>query len=459
MMTIQSSLTRPVAEQDETLIGPRSHAAFRRAREVFPDGTSRVTIERDPIPRYMSHGRGAYLFDADGRKFLDLNANFTTLIHGHAFAPVVAALEQQLRDGTCFANPTEKEIELAALICGRVSGIERIRFCNTGTEAVMFAIKAARAVTGRPAIAKVEGSYHGAYDWVEVSQASTPATWGSPTKPQSVPYYKGMPSSVLSEVVPLRFNDPKCAIQQIAQHAASLAAIVLDPMPSRAGLIAADPEFIRALQTVAREHSILIISDEVLNFRQGFQGAAARYGLEPDLYALGKIIGGGLPIGAIAGRASMMEVFDAEEKKPAVPQGGTFSANPMSMSAGLVAMQRLDEAAFTHLERLGNTLRARLVQAIERWQIAFSVTGAASLFRIHPKRRAPRDFREAFWSPSEAAVMTELTRFFAAEGIILPNGAAACLSTPMNDAEIDFIGQVFEHFLSSRAQCLEWGQM
>jgi glutamate-1-semialdehyde 2,1-aminomutase len=455
-MTVQSSLPHPVAEQDETLVGPRSRDAFRRAREVFPDGTSRVTIERDPIPRYMSHGRGAYLFDTDGRRFLDLNANFTTLIHGHAFAPVIAALDQQLRDGTCFANPTEKEIELAALICGRVPGIDRIRFCNSGTEAVMFAIKAARAWTGRPAIAKVEGCYHGAYDWVEVSQASTPATWGSPAKPQSVPYYRGMPSSVLGEVVPLRFNDAKGAIEQITLHAASMAAIVLDPMPSRAGLIAPEPEFIRTLQNVAREHNIVIISDEVLNFRQSFQGAAARYGLEPDLYTLGKIIGGGLPIGAIAGRASVMEMFDADQKRPAVPQGGTFSANPMSMSAGLVAMQCLNQDAFGHLERLGDMLRARLAHAIERWQVAFSVTGAASLFRIHPKRRPPSDFREAYWSPSEAAVMTELSRVFAAEGIILPNGAAACLSTPMIDAEIDLIGQVFEHFLATRAQLLEW---
>jgi len=458
MMTVQSSLPCPAAGQDETLIGPRSREAFRRAREVFPDGTTRVTIERDPIPRYMSYGRGAYLFDADGRKFLDLNANFTTLIHGHAFAPVVAALEQQLRDGTCFANPTEKEIELAALICGRVTGMDRIRFCNTGTEAVMFAIKAARAWTGRPAIAKVEGSYHGAYDWVEVSQASTPANWGSPAEPRSVPYYRGMPASVLREVVTLRFNDTEGAIRQIRQHAASLAAIVLDPMPSRAGLIAPDPEFIDALQDVAREQKVLIVSDEVLNFRQSFNGAAARYGLEPDLYALGKIIGGGLPIGAVAGRAAVMDMFDADEKKPAVPQGGTFSANPMSMTAGLVAMQCLDHAAFAHLERLGDKLRARLAHAIERWQGPFSVTGAASLFRIHPERRPPRDFREAFWSPSKTAVMKELTRFFAAEGIILPNAATACLSTPMGEAEIDFIGEVFEQFLSSRAQHLGWGQ-
>jgi glutamate-1-semialdehyde 2,1-aminomutase len=458
-MTVQTSLPRSTAAQHEApAVGPRSSDAFRRAKDVFPDGTTRVTIERDPTPRYVSHGSGAYMYDADGRKFLDLNANFTTLIHGHAFAPVVTALERQLRDGTCFANPTEKEIELAALICGRVPGIERIRFCNTGTEAVMFAIKAARAFTGRPSIAKIEGAYHGAYDWVEVSQSSTPANWGSPDDPKSVPYYNGMPDSVLNEVVPLRFNDAHGAVEQITRHAAALAAVVIDPMPSRAGLIAPDPEYISAIQTVARAHDILIISDEVLNFRQGFQGAAARYGLEPDLYTLGKIVGGGLPIGAIAGRTSVMAMFDAAQRKPAVPQGGTFSANPMSMTAGLVAMQNLDHAAFAHLERLGGMLRTRLVDAIEKWQLPLSVSGAASLFRIHPKRRPPRDFREAFWSRSEVAVMTELTRFFAEEGIILPTGAAACLSTPMGDAEIDLIGQVFEHFLSHRAQRMEWGQ-
>jgi len=447
----------PVLEPERApLIGPRSNAAFRRARQVFPDGTTRVTVERDPVPRYISHGRGAYLFDTDGRKFLDLNANFTTLIHGHAFAPVITALEQQLRDGTCFANPTEKEIDLAALICGRVAGMDRIRFCNTGTEAVMFAIKAARAFTGRPGIAKIEGAYHGAYDWVEVSQASVPANWGPPAEPHAVAHYKGMPSSVLSEVVPMRFNDPQGAVHQIRRYASSLAAIVIDPMPSRAGLIAPDPTFIAALQDVAREQNVLIISDEVLSFRQSFRGAAARCGIEPDLYALGKIIGGGLPIGAVAGRTAVMEMFNADKQTPAVPQGGTFSANPMSMTAGLVAMQCLDEAAFAHLDRLGDALRARLVQAIERSQIAFSVTSAASLFRIHPKRRAPRDFRDAFWSASEAVVMKELTRFFAAEGIILPHGASACLSTPMGEAEIDFIAQVFEHFLTGEAQRLEW---
>ncbi|MBV9565563.1 MAG: aminotransferase class III-fold pyridoxal phosphate-dependent enzyme, partial [Bradyrhizobium sp.] len=331
-------------------IGPKSTDSFVRAQLVFPDGTARVTIERDPIPRYIERGAGSYLFDVDGRQFLDLNGNFTTLIHGHAFAPVVEAVTRQLQRGSCFANPTAQEIELAELLCGRIPHLDRVRFVNTGTEAVMFAIKAARAFTGRSGIAKLEGAYHGAYDWVEVSQAATPQDWGDPASPSSTAYYRGMPPSVLKETVVLRFNDADGARRLLSRHADSLAAVVIDPMPSRAGLIAPEPEFIAAVQDTARANGILVIADEVLNLRQGFQGAAARYGLVPDLFALGKIIGGGLPIGAIGGRNDVMKVFDASAGRPLLPQGGTFSANPLSMVAGLAAMRHLDHAAFAHLE-------------------------------------------------------------------------------------------------------------
>jgi glutamate-1-semialdehyde 2,1-aminomutase len=431
-------------------IGAGSVELFERARRVFPDGTTRVTIERDPVPRYLSHGRGAYLFDVDGGKFLDLNGNYTTLIHGHAFEPVIYAIERQLRSGTCFANPTESEIALADLLCSRVPGFERIRFANTGTEAVMFAIKAARAFTGRSGIAKIEGAYHGAYDWVEVGQASTPQNWGPAKEPALSPYYRGMPESVLREVAVLRFNDAEAARRIIAARAKELAAVVIDPMPSRAGLIAPTPAFITAIQETARANGILVISDEVLNFRQSYHGASARYGLEPDLFALGKIIGGGLPIGAIGGRAEVMAVFDASGGRPALPQGGTFAANPLSMTAGFASMQALDQPAFAHLEELGDRLRARLTNTIETRQAPFCVTGAASLFRIHAKRRRPTDFREAFASPAEVDVMKQLSRFFAGEGVILPSATTASLCVPMTMADVDLVADVFDRFLETQ---------
>lgn len=438
-----------------TAIGPRSDAAFTRARRVFPDGTARVTIERDPIPRYMSHGEGAFLIDVDGRRFLDLNGNFTTLIHGHAFPPVTEAVIRQLRNGSCFASPTEIEIALAELLCSRIPHLERIRFVNSGTEAVMFAIKAARAFTGRPGIAKIEGAFHGAYDWAEIGQHTTPDVWGDPDHPAATPAYRGTPGTVLGEVVILRFNDAEAARRRITQHAANLAAILIDPMPSRGGLIAPEPDFIAAVQDTARRHGILVISDEVLNLRQGYDGASVRYGITPDLFALGKIIGGGLPIGAIGGSRPVMAMFDAGTGRPALPQGGTFSANPLSMSAGLATMQALDRAAFDRLDRLGDGLRDGLRRSIARHGASFCVTGAASLFRIHPRAHPPRDYREAHLGPKGAAMMNQVSRFFAANGIILPNAAAACLSTAMTEDDVQLVCDVFDRFLDEQATRLD----
>jgi len=430
-------------------IESRSHQAFSRGQVVFPDGTTRVTVERDPIPRYISHGEGAYLIDVDGRRFLDLNGNFTTLIHGHAFPPVVEAVTRQIRSGACFANPTEQEIELAELLCGRVPRLEQVRFVSTGTEAVMFAIKAARAFTGRSAIAKFEGAYHGAYDWVEVSQAASPQNWGAADKPSSVAHYRGMPQAVLDETVVLPFNDAETTVRRVEEKASSLAAVIVDPMPSRAGLLSPKAEFIDALHTVCRANGILVIADEVLNFRQGFAGASQRYGLEPDLRAIGKIIGGGLPIGAVGGRAEVMAVFDAGTGRPLVPQGGTFSANPISIAAGLAAMRALDEQAFEYLETLGERLRDRINASISKHDAPFCVMGAASLLRIHPKKTAPETYRQAYLSPGESEIMAALGRHFTRNGILFPRAAASCLSTPMECADIDFVADVFEDFLAA----------
>lgn len=429
--------------------GPQSSTLFARGQAVFPDGTTRATVERDPTPRYVLKGEGAYLIDVDGQRFLDLNNNFTTLIHGHGYAPALEAVARLLRDGTCFSNPTAHEIDLAELLVERIPAVEQIRFVNTGTEAVMFAIKAARAFTGRPCIAKIEGAYHGAYDWAEAGQGGTPSTWGSPEAPVAVPAYTGTPASVADEVVILRFNDPEGARRRIAAAADRLACILLDPMPSRGGLIPPDPDFIAAVVDTARQYGILVVCDEVLNLRQSYRGASARYGIEPDLIAAGKIIGGGFPIGAIGGSSRVMSVFDGSAGRAKVAQGGTFSANPVSMVAGRVSMEAMTETAFARIEAMGDRLRTSLTTAIERHDARYVVSGVASLFRIHPKQTLPRDYREAHATADEAASMKAMSRFFRDEGVILPAGAAACLSTPMTDADIDKIANTFDRFLAT----------
>ncbi|TKT75658.1 aspartate aminotransferase family protein [Aquamicrobium sp. LC103] len=429
----------------------RSEELFRAGLRVFPDGTTRVTVERDPTPLYVSGGEGAYLIDADGRRLLDLNNNYTTLIHGHRYAPVMQAVASQLERGTCFANPTEHEIALADLLLGRIPSADRIRFVNSGTEAVMFAIKAARAFTGKPGIARIEGAYHGAYDWAETGQGGTPSNWGPDECPEAVPLCHGVPETVAGDVTVLRFNDVEGAERRIATAADRLSCIVIDPMPSRAGLMAPAPEFIEMLQSSARKYGILILADEVLNFRQSYHGSVDRYGLVPDLIALGKIIGGGFPIGAIAGREEVMRVFGAPDIKPRLPQGGTFSANPVSMVAGYAAMNAMTVAEFARLEAMGERVRRGLAAIIHESECAFSVTGAASLFRIHPKSAPPSQFREAFMSPSETAVMNRLSRHFLNHGILLPVGAAACLSTAMDDEDVDKIVGCFEDFIAENA--------
>ncbi|WP_085024762.1 aspartate aminotransferase family protein [Ensifer aridi] len=431
------------------LPGFESNRLFLRSRQVFPDGTTRATVERDPTPRYVLRGDGAYLIDVDGQRFLDLSNNFTTLIHGHGFAPALDAVARLLHDGTCFSNPTVHEIDLAELLVDRIPAIEQIRFVNTGTEAVMFAIKAARAFTGRPCIAKIEGAYHGSYDWAEVGQVGTPATWGPPDAPVAVPSYAGMPTSVADEAVILRFNDAEGARRRIGAAADRLSCVLLDLMPSRIGLIPPEADFIAAVVETARRHGILVICDEVLNLRQSYRGASARYGIEPDLIAAGKIIGGGFPIGAIGGSRHVMSVFDGSAGRAKLAQGGTFSANPVSMVAGRVSMEAMTEEAFARLEEMGERLRAALTAAVDLHQAPYVISGAASLFRIHAKQVLPHDYREAYPTPNQAAAAKAMSEFFRDQGIFLPIGGTACLSTAMSERDIDKIADVFDRYLGT----------
>jgi glutamate-1-semialdehyde 2,1-aminomutase len=426
----------------------RSVDLYRRGRTVFPGGVTRATIELDPEPIYMASGDGAYVYDVDGNRFLDLNNNFTTLVHGHAYAPVTEAVSALLRNGSCFSNPTSYEIALAELLVARIPSVDQVRFVNTGTEAVMFAIKAARAYTGRPAIIRFAGCYHGSYDWAETGQNGV-ITPGGVDDTTGLPGYAGAPAQSADDVVVLEFNDIEGLERGVRRHAHHLAAILIDPMPSRAGLLQPLPKFVERVTALAKRHGILVIADEVLNLRQGYHGASHRYGFEPDLLTAGKIIGGGFPIGAIGGRSDVMAVFGGDSPNPLVPQGGTFSANPVSMLAGLVAMQALTHEELDRLELMGQTLCRELRDCAARLDRPFSVAGAASLFRIHPKLVLPQTYAETRMSDGERESMRSLTRFFRERGILIPLGAAACLSTAVTYRDIEQVASVFEQFLKS----------
>ena len=426
--------------------GSASARLYERARRVIPGGTSKANMHMRPYPCYVASGAGCRVTDVDGVERLDAINNFTALIHGHGFPPVVEAVTRQVARGTAFAASTPEEVALAELLVARVPALERVRFGNSGTEAVMMAIKAARAYTGRDRIAKFEGAYHGYYDDVQVSFSSRAPEWGPDDAPASLPSSGGIPKHRVLETLVLPWNDPDATERLIAQHRNELAAVLVDPLSNRMGFIPPAEGFLAFLRALTRAHGILLIFDEVISFRVGYGGASTRYGGEPDLIAFGKIIGGGFPIGATGGSAEVMEVFDPGTRGPRIASGGTFSGNPVSMAAGLAAMTAMDEAAFARLDALGGRLRARVGEAFRASGVAGQVTGDGSLFRLLLTARPLRNYRDAA-DPAAEARLGRLFYHLLDAGVLVNTNGLGCLSTPMGEREVEEIAVALEQAL------------
>src|SRR5581483_7233769 len=388
-------------------------------------------------PLYAARGEGCYVTDIEGVRRIDFANNMGSLIHGHACPEVVEAVQRQLQLGTAYVMGTEAEVLYAEYLCGRVPGFDKIRFVNSGTEAIMCALKVARAFTGRPMIGKVEGAYHGIYDYAEVSESAKPSNWGDLDRPARVPVAHGTPSSALNEVVVIPFNDADRAIAILERHADRLACVLIDLIPHRVGLMPAEPEFVQALWKWTRANDVLLVCDEVITFRTTYTGAQGKYDIRPDLTALGKIIGGGFPVGALAGRNDVMSALDPLAEKVLVPHSGTFSANPITMVAGRAAMERFDDAAVAKLNHLGLLARTGIRDAIKVAGVPACVTGAGSVFRIHLKPEPPRNYREAFATADEDRKRQALLNHLVDSGVLLVGTASGMLSTAMTEAEIE----------------------
>jgi len=414
----------------------KSAALYERAKHVMPGGSTRATLYRKPHPFYASHGEGAFLWDVDGNRYLDLANNFMSLIHGHAHPRIVEAVTAQLARGTCYSMSTEAEIALSAALQARAPSFERISFSNTGTEAVLFALKAARAYTGRQLVAKVEGCYHGLSDFAEVSVAPEPEAWGD-FAPASVPYSVGAPQAVLDNVVVLPFNDLEKALAILDAVGDRLACVLVDPVPSRAGLAPAEPEYLKGLREFCTRSGALLVFDQVMSFRLAHGGVEELYGCTPDLSCLGKIIGGGFPVGALAGRIDVMDVFSPENGRPKVFVGGTFAANPISMTAGATALQLYGPDEIARLNRLGDRLRDELNGWLRANGIEACVTGAGSLFKFHLGRSEVHDYRSAWVDAAQRKVTADFVDALAARGFHIITSGLGCLSTAVQAEDVE----------------------
>jgi glutamate-1-semialdehyde 2,1-aminomutase len=390
---------------------PRSAALFERATRVLPGGSTRTTVFAPPYPPYLAGGSGIRVEDVDGNGYRDFLGNYTSLILGHAHPQVVAAVEEQVRRGSAFGAPGELEIALAEELVRRLDSVERVRFTNSGTEATMFAIRAARAFTGRSLIATFEWAYHGTHD---TAMAGTP----------------GVPAAVGDLVVTLPWEDLDGVERALADRERDLAAIVIEPVQGAGGVRAASPGMLAGLRTICDRAGALLIFDEVIAFRVAPGGVQSVSGVRPDLTTLGKIIGGGYPLAAFGGRADVLDQFDAR-RPGALTHGGTFNGNPVGAAAGLATLAELTPARYDELAARAERLRQGVAAGADRAGTAVRVDVVASLFQV---RLGDHTAASAVATGTGAA---DLFVGLLLEGFYLAPRGMGAIATPATDADVD----------------------
>jgi glutamate-1-semialdehyde 2,1-aminomutase len=365
---------------------------------------------------------------------------------GHAHPKVLEAVRQQLEKGTAYAAPTELEYKHAKILCERVPSVKKVRYTNSGTEAVMNALRVARAYTGKSKIVKCEGAYHGSIDEAEISQAPPLHLAGPRRRPKPVPDSAGIPESVVKEVIVIPYNDKESAEEIIKENKNDIAAVIVEPMMGRF-MVPAKIEFLKTLREITANYDIPLIFDEVITFRLSSGGGQQVYGITPDLTVFGKIIGGGFPVGAFGGREDLMDFFDPSKGKPLIEHSGTFNANPITLAAGIATLEELTPDVYEKLNRFGEIVRKELTKLFSDLRVEAQVTGLGSLFQIHTTSLEVTDYRSAATSKAE----TRQLIFYGllVSGIFLAPRLMGCISTPMTEKEIEKLISAVQQVLSS----------
>ncbi len=374
----------------------QSQQLFTRAQESMPGGNTRTGVHVDPFPVYWQSGAGVHVTDVDGNERLDFVNNATALILGHAHPAIIDAIRERATGGTAFFGPTELEIDLAELLRQRLPSLERLRFCSSGTEAVMNTIRVARAFTGRSKIAKFEGAYHGIDDPAMVSYLpALGPELGPEQNPTPVPSSQGLAPGTVESVVVLPFNDAVACERILRAHADQLAAVIIDPLSTAAGLILPKPEFLTSLRQITESLGILLIFDEIVSFRLSAGGTQGVYDIRPDLTCLAKVMAGGTPGGAFGGRQDIMSIYDPTTGKPGIAQSGTYNGNPLVAVAGLATLQQMTEQAYDAMQNMTRALGAELQRTFRAAGVDATVVVAGSIFRLFFLKEPPQNYRQA----------------------------------------------------------------
>jgi glutamate-1-semialdehyde 2,1-aminomutase len=413
---------------------PRSAELMCEAAAVLPGGNTRTTSFHPPYPVVIERGDGAWVFDVDGRRYVDLFCNGLSLIHGHNFAPVRLAIEDALPRGMAWSGASRAQIGYAKLLQQRIPAMELLRFTNSGSEAGMLAVKAARHVTGRPFIVKSIGAYHGSYPDLEAG-------------------LYGM-GDLEGRAFAVPFNDIEAYERVMARHGKDVAAIVIEPVLVTGRVVAPKPGFLAALESLARHHGALVILDDCLMLRLAVGGSAEKFQLKPDMVVLGKFLGGGTPMGAFGGSCEVMQIFDPTRRSP-VFHGGSFNGNPVSCAAGQATLEHLTSDGIAAMDAASERIRTSLARHAQRIGIEIVMSGLGSVagiaFAADPKRHED--------DPSALGLASLFQLAAANEGVLFGPGGVMAVSTAHDAPAVDHVIACLSSALDQVAGLLKSGQL
>jgi glutamate-1-semialdehyde 2,1-aminomutase len=406
---------------------PKSKLLYERAKKVLPEGVSYGIRYFEPYPFYTAKAKGSKLYDVDGNEYVDFWLGHTALILGHSPPAIVKAVKEQLENGTQYGTSHELEIKLAEKVAKIVPNVKMVRFANSGTEANMYATRLVRAYTHRGKIAKFEGGWHGGYDALHVGVRY----------PFNVPESAGLTAGALQDTILLPFNNLEGVKERLKNE--KVASIVIEPILGAGGGVVAEEEFLKGLREFCDEKDILLIFDEVITgFRLAPGGAQQYYGVTADITVLGKILGGGLPIGAFCGSREIMERLDARiyERTRCAFHGGTFTANPITMKAGLATLDLLEDGRLlSSLNKTGKKIREQLREIFETNGIDVQVMGDSSLFNVHFTKENIRDANDVFKADREK--LFDYNFNLIVNGVLILPTHNAALSASHSEADVE----------------------
>ncbi len=401
----------------------KSEELFKEAQNYLPGGVDSPVRAYKPYPFFAKEAKGSKIIDVDGNSYIDYCLAYGPLVLGHANEKIMDKVAEQLKIGSAYGVPTENEIKLAKLVIKKVPCAEMVRFVNSGTEATMSAIRLARAATGKKKIIKFEGSYHGAHDYVLVKSGS--GAVGLPDSP-------GVPEDTTKNTVLIPFNDEKAVVDLIKREGNDIAAIIVEPIMGNVGFIPPKGDYLKFLREITSQNDIILIFDEVITgFRIAEGGAQEYFGVTPDLVTFGKILGGGFPIGALAGKKEFMEMISPAGT---VYQAGTFNGNPVSITAGLAMLKQLNDDFYAESDRKGNMIRTGIQDILSDNNLNFKIVGLSSMFQLYFTDKEVYDYTSAKSADTEK--FNQYFQTLLKNGVFIPPSQfECCFISSMHDEE------------------------